>query len=313
MTKRCLVLGGGGFIGSHLCDALLRDGYSVRVLERPNLVRYREFLRTEPIEWFEGDFTNKIDLANAVEGCDLVYHLVSTTLPKSSNDNPIFDIETNVVGTMHLFEAALRAGVSKIVFASSGGTVYGIPKTTPISETHPTEPIVSYGIGKLIIEKYLHLYKLLHGLDYCILRLANPYGERQKVTNAQGAVTVFLHQAMRGQVIEIWGDGSVVRDYIYIDDVTSALLKAGSIQGVDERLFNIGSGQGSSLNQILAAIEQLLGRPVARRYLPGRPFDVPTNVLDISRARDYLGWTPQTRLADGLQRTLFSFERDGVV
>ncbi len=303
---RCLILGGGGFIGSHLCDGLLLDGHTVRVLERPNLMRYRLFSANESIEWYEGDFTNKINLSEAVQGCDVVYHLVSTTLPKTSNDNPVFDIETNVVGTLNLLDAMTRAGVSKIVFVSSGGTVYGVPTKIPISETHPTDPIVSYGIGKLIVEKYLHLFHVLHTLDYCILRLANPYGERQKVTNAQGAATVFLHRAWRGQTIEIWGDGSVVRDYIYIGDVVSALIKASSFEG-RQRIFNVGSGQGTSLNMILQSIEDLLGREVKRVYLPARPFDVPTNVLDISRAKEVLGWSPKTPLAEGLRRTLHGF------
>lgn len=300
---RYLVLGGGGFIGSHLCDSLLLSGHSVRVFERPNLSRYRKFNDTELIEWVEGDFTNKIDLADAVQSCDVIYHLVSTTLPKTSNDNPVFDVASNVVGTLNLLEVAKQAKVSKVVFVSSGGTVYGIPRQIPISETDPTEPVVSYGISKLAIEKYLHLYHVLHGMEYCILRLANPYGERQKVNTAQGAVAVFLYRALHGQPIEIWGDGSVTRDYIYIGDAVSALLMAGKHKG-KQRLFNIGSGEGKSLNQILDTIEQLLGRSVNRYYLSGRAFDVPTNVLDITRARESLGWEPQTTFMEGMQHML---------
>lgn len=308
---RYLVLGGGGFIGSHLCDSLLQSGQTVRVFERPSLSRYREFKDTELIEWVEGDFTNKVDVADAVQGCDVIYHLVSTTLPKTSNDNPVFDIASNVVGTLNLLEAAKQAKVSKVVFVSSGGTVYGIPQQIPITESHPTEPVVSYGISKLAIEKYLYLYHVLHGMEYCILRIANPYGERQKVNTAQGAVAVFLYRALYGQPIEIWGDGSVTRDYIYIGDAVSALLKAGEHQG-KQQLFNIGSGEGKSLNQILDTIEQLLGRSVNRRYLPGRDFDVPTNVLDITRARESLGWEPQTTFMEGMQHTLRWFEQSGI-
>lgn len=300
---RYLILGGGGFIGSHLCDSLLSRGHAVRVFERPNLSKYREFEKNELVEWVDGDFTNKIDVSGAVQGCDVIYHLVSTTLPKTSNDNPVFDVTSNLVGTLNMLEIAKQAKVSKVVFVSSGGTVYGIPKQIPISEAHPTDPVVSYGIGKLAIEKYLHLYHVLHGMRYCILRIANPYGERQRVNTAQGAIATFLHRALHGQPIEVWGDGSVTRDYIYIADVVSALLKAGEHEGA-QRLFNIGCGAGQSLNQILNAIEKLLGHPIARRYLPGRAFDVPTNVLDIARAKECLEWEPKTSLMEGLQNTL---------
>ena len=224
-------------------------------------------------------------------GSEVVFHLVSATLPKSSNDNPVYDVESNVMGTLRLLDIARTNGVRRVVFASSGGTVYGLPHTLPISETHSTEPLVSYGITKLTIEKYLHMYHALHGVDYCVLRLANPFGERQRVSAAQGAVAVFLHRALHGETIHIWGDGSVTRDYIYIQDAIGAFVRALSYQG-EQRVFNIGSGQGLSLNEILAAIEKLLGRPVARTYEHGRKFDVPVNVLDISRARELLGWQP---------------------
>ena len=152
-------------------------------------------------------------------------------------------------------------------------------------------------------EKYLHMYQELHGVEYCVLRLANPFGERQRVSAAQGAVAVFLHRALHGETIHIWGDGSVTRDYIYIKDAISAFIKAMSWQG-SQRVFNIGSGQGLSLNDILAAIEKLLGRPVTRSYEPARNFDVPVNVLDITCAQQHLGWTPEVSFHDALVNTL---------
>ena len=300
---RCLILGGAGFIGSHLAEGLLAEGHSVRIFDRPNLALPVELLADSLIEWHEGDFLNTDDLARVVPGSDVIFHLVSATLPKSSNDNPAYDVETNVIGTLRLLDIARSGGVKRIVFASSGGTVYGLPHTLPISESHSTEPLVSYGITKLAIEKFLHMYQALHGLDYCILRLANPFGERQRVVAAQGAVAVFLHRAWHGETIHIWGDGSVVRDYLYIKDAVRAFVKALSYAG-EPRVFNIGSGRGTSLNQLLAAIEALLGRPVAVQYEHGRKFDVPANILDISRARDLLGWCPTVSLADGLALTL---------
>ncbi len=300
---RCLILGGGGFIGSFLADRLLILGHAVRIFERPRVLPYRAFGREERVEWLAGDFQSAADVEAAVEGCKVVFHLVSTTLPKNSNDDPIYDVETNLVGTLRLLAAAVRCAVKKVVFISSGGTVYGIPSRIPVSEEHPTDPLVSYGIAKLAIEKYLHLYWYLHGLDYSVLRVANPYGERQRVDTAQGAVAVFLSRALAGQPIEIWGDGSVTRDYVYIEDVVDAFIMAMNHDG-EPRVFNIGSGEGRSLNQLLTTMEDLLGRPVERRYLPLRKFDVPVNVLDISRARDVLGWHPRVSFREGLRRTL---------
>lgn len=299
---KCLILGGGGFLGSHLSEALLVQGHTVRIFDRPNLHRFRYFLRNESVEWVEGDFINHEHVASAVSGCDIIYHLVSTTLPRSSNENPTYDVETNVVGTLHLLEAAQENNVKKIIFVSSGGTVYGIPQEVPIKESHPTEPICSYGIVKLAIEKYMNLFHLQHGLEYCVLRLANPFGERQRIAASQGAVAVFLDKALRNEEIEIWGDGSVVRDYFYVSDAVSAMTKALQYDG-SSRIFNIGSGVGQSLNEILDAIEILLGAAVKRSYLPARAFDVPVSVLDISKAAEFLNWKPQMLFAEGLART----------
>lgn len=307
---KCLILGGGGFLGSHLSEALLAQGYSIRIFDRPNLLRFKSFHGNEAVEWFEGDFANREHVAQAVSGCEIIYHLVSTTLPRSSNENPVYDVETNVVGTLHLLEAAQKNKVKKIIFVSSGGTVYGNPQQVPIKESHPTEPICSYGIGKLAIEKYLNLFYLLHGIDYCVLRLANPFGERQRIAAAQGAVAVFLNKALRNEVIYIWGDGSVIRDYFHVSDAISALTKALTYEG-STRIFNIGSGVGQSLNEILDAIEILLGAVVKRAYSSARTFDVPVSVLDISKAAEFLHWQPQVPFAEGLARTAQWLRNDG--
>ncbi len=300
---KCVVLGGAGFLGSHLTDTLLAAGHEVRVFDRPNVTRAKTLMQSHEAEWVEGDFLNKKDLAAALAGCDLVYHLVSTTLPKTSNDNRLYDLETNVAGTLTLLELVKASRPPmKIVFVSSGGTVYGIPREVPIKETHPTDPICAYGIGKLAIEKYLHLYHVLDGIEYRVLRLANPYGEGQRPTSGQGIVTVCLEKVLRGEPIEIWGDGRVVRDYLYVGDAMEAFLKVTFYSGV-HRVFNIGSGQGKSVLEVLSAVEAVAGRRLSRRVLSGRDFDVPANVLDISRAREHLGWKPRTTLHQGLERT----------
>ncbi|MBP1150398.1 NAD-dependent epimerase/dehydratase family protein [Methylocaldum sp. RMAD-M] len=301
-TKRCLVLGGRGFIGSHLVDALLAKGYRVRCFDRPHVMPLGEsHIENQNFELFEGDLVSEADVAAALEGCDICFHLISTTLPKSSNADPVFDVESNLLGTVRLLTHAVKTSVKKVVFVSSGGTVYGTPVQVPIPETHPNNPICSYGITKLTIEKYLGLFHQLHDLDYAVLRIANPFGERQRTHASQGAVAVFLGKALRGSPIEIWGDGSVIRDYIHINDVVSAMLSVLDYSG-PEHVFNIGSGHGLSLNEVLDAIERVTHRPTLRRYVAGRPFDVPASVLCIERAKLLLGWTPAVSFEDGLAR-----------
>lgn len=301
--EKCLVLGGGGFIGSNLVSKLSSLGYEVRVFDLPHAQKKYPFDTAGDIEWVEGNFTNPVEVEAAMKGCSIVFHLISTTLPKTSNENFSYDIESNLISSVRLFESAVRHQVRKIIFPSSGGTVYGIPTQIPIPETHPTEPISSYGIGKLSIEKYLGLFNQLYGLDYCILRLANPYGEGQRVSTSQGAATIFLHKALHNETIEIWGDGTVTRDYIYISDVISAMINSINYSG-PQRIFNIGSGQGLSLNELIQEIELVLERSLKCNYKAGRPFDVPSNILRIENAQKFLKWRPEVSITRGLRHTL---------
>jgi UDP-glucose 4-epimerase len=299
---RCLVLGGGGFLGGHLVEALQEEAFSVRVFDR--VPRRATAARIHPeTDWYEGDFGNRGDVDAALTDCDVAFHLVATTLPRSSNEDPVHDLESNLVPTVRFLAAAVERGVKKVVFASSGGTVYGVPQSVPIAENHPTRPLCSYGIHKLAIEHYLHLYHTLYGLRYCVLRLANPFGERQRSDASQGAVAVFLDQALRGEEITVWGDGCAVRDYVYVGDVARAFCLAATLESATG-VLNVGSGRGHSVNDLLAAIETLLARPVPRRYSHGRAFDVPVNVLDIRLADKVLGWQPRLTFEDALDRTL---------
>lgn len=301
MKGRCLVLGGGGFIGAVVSEELLADGWSVRVFERhPAPDGFAE--RSPKLEWFQGDFQDADALTRALEGVSAVVHLISTTLPKTSNESPLFDVTSNVGGTLQLLDAMCRAGIRHIVFASSGGTVYGIPQRLPITEDHPTQPEVSYGISKLAIEKYLYLYQRLHGLQPIILRVANPYGEGQRVETAQGAIAAFAHRALNRQALQIWGDGTVTRDYLHVRDVGRAFAHALRYNGVG--IFNISSGTGTSLNDLVSALQTVLGREVEVEYQPGRSFDVPVNILCNDRARAELGWHPQYSLEEGLRMTV---------
>jgi UDP-glucose 4-epimerase len=294
-----LVLGGNGFIGSHLVDRLLAEGHRVRVFDK-----YEEHYRKPlaDVDYRFGDFGNRGLLAEALAGIDTVFHLISTTLPKTSNDDPAFDVQSNVVETLFLLEQCVAKKIGRLVFVSSGGTVYGRPAELPIREESPTNPECSYGITKLTIEKYLALFHLLHGLDYTIVRPSNPYGSRQNPTGIQGAIAVFLGRAARGEAIEIWGDGEVVRDYLYIDDMVDGLYRAATVAS-PFRVFNIGSGTGHSLNDIVAAIRTVTGRDLSVVYKPQRLFDVPAIFLDITRARRELSWQPVASLAEGIERT----------
>ncbi len=308
---KCVIFGGGGFIGSTIADRLLLEGHSLRIFERPRVAPYRPFMKSEQVEWLMGDFSSGNDVGNAVEGMDCVLHLVSTTLPKSSNDDPVYDLQSNVVATLQLLNAMVVHKVGKIVFISSGGTVYGNPSYLPIDESHPTHPLVAYGISKLTIEKYLQMYNHLHGIQTVTLRVANPYGERQRIETAQGVVGVFLHHALKGIPIEIWGDGSVTRDYIHVSDVAEAFLLALTYSGA-EKVFNISSGVGIPLNSLISMLETALGRSIEVRYLPGRPFDVPVSVLTNNLALTELGWSPKVSMAAGIARTAewMKFELD---
>ena len=300
---RCLVLGGGGFIGSAVSDRLLHYGHRVRILARPKLVPYRLFGTQEAVEWMRGDFLNIHDLRQAVDGIDVVFHMVSATVPKSANDDPILDVQSNLVGSLQLLQVLQERPVSKVIFVSSGGTVYGRARTVPIGEDHPTNPLTAYGITKLAIEKHLHVFTHLTGIPSLILRVSNPYGPRQRAETAQGAAVVFLHRILAGLPIQIWGDGQTTRDYIYVSDVAEPFAQAVNYGG-SEPVFNVGTGEGTSLNTLAEMVEQVTKLPVVRTYLPSRRFDVPISILDNTRIRKALGWSPQTTLREGIMRTL---------
>lgn len=296
---KCAVLGATGFLGINLCQALVRQGHVVHAFGRNQLFSNA----LQGCVWMPGDFSNFTGLENAISGCEVVFHLITATTPASANVDKIADLNTNVIGTLNLLNACRELGVRRVVFVSSGGTIYGIPEKIPTPESAITNPITAYGIGKLAIEKYLGLYEHLYGLEHRILRVANPFGPYQIPSKNQGVIGSFLYKAIIGRPIEIWGDGSVIRDYIYIDDVVNSLILAATHEG-DGRVFNIGSGEGRSLNSIILTIENLLGKSIQLERHSGRLIDVPVSILDNNFAAKQLNWHAITSFNDGLNSTI---------
>ena len=297
------LFGGAGFLGAEIARSLIDQGHDVRIFDKPGAKATSHLVKLQGVTWLEGDFENPGDIKKAVMNSDVILHLISTTLPKHSSENLPHDLVSNAVPTLQLLECAKQAGVKKILYFSSGGTVYGQAQYLPIDENHPTNPLVPYGITKLAIEKYCLLYEKLYGLRAHILRVSNPFGPTQLANRAQGAVGVFLNRVMNNQPIEIWGDGSVIRDYLYIEDLTRAVIDLIHYQG-EESIFNIGSGVGLSLNEVILFIESALSKKAICNYHESRSFDVPKNVLAINRATQELGWLPRESFATGLQKTI---------
>ena len=296
---RVLLIGGCGFIGSHVVDRLRSEGQQVRVFDR-RPEQFRPPL--DGVDYVMGDLTDTAQLYEALVGVDAVIHLASTSVPSTSNLDPVADITGNLIATVRLLEIMRASGLRKIVFLSSGGTVYGIPEVNPVAETHPLRPICSYGIVKVAIENYFHMEHSLHGLQHVILRASNPYGPRQGHTGIQGIIGTHLWRIARGETVEVWGDGSVVRDFIHVRDLAELCVKAvlSNVAGC----YNAGSGEGTSVAEVVRCIDRTVqatgNGPVLPLYKPGRGFDVPRVVLDIRRAKEDLGWFPRTGLDDGI-------------
>lgn len=301
MMKRCVVFGANGFIGSHVCEALLDAGHQVVAFDISRNFQSLERLDDERLETCTGDFLDRAAVRAALRGADWVFHLVSTTIPATSNSNMVFDVQSNVVASIEMMEECVASGVKRLVFASSGGTVYGLPATGLVSEDAELHPIVSYGCTKLMVENYCRLFQHQFNLRTISLRLANPYGPGHHGLS-QGAIPVFLKRIQADKPITIWGDGSVTRDYIYITDVARAFVKAAEYEG-KHHVFNIGSGEGLSLRNLVTQLEQVTGKQAEVIYEAPRSFDVPRIVLDISRARSELSWDAATPLLQGIQQT----------
>ena len=302
MTRdiKALLIGGSGFIGSSLCTALLQHGCTPVIYDRVKPER-------DDVTFVPGDISTIAEqLPSLIQGVDVIYHLAWSTKPASANINPADDLSSNVLPGLKFLEVlAQQHKVPRLVFISSGGVVYGDVDTLPVQEDHPTNPIGAYGTSKLAYEHYLHVFHKLHNLDYMIFRPGNPFGPGHHTDTRQGVIDVFLRKMMTGDKIEVWGDGSVVRDYIFIDDLVSGLIKAIAYRPGSEssRIFNLGSGIGISVRELVAKLEDVSGMKADVEYLPERDFDVKQIALDCRAARSQLGWENTTDLESGIRQT----------
>lgn len=291
---KVLVLGGHGFIGSHIVESLICTGHQVRVFARHSPEFHYE------AEWFKGDFLDKSKLSEALIGMDAVVHCISTTVPATSAADPVYDITSNLIGTVELLRLMHLHNVHRLVYLSSGGTVYGNPESNPVSENAPLNPISSYGAVKVGIEKFIGISESMWGVEPVILRPSNPFGERQGHKGVQGLISTILNNIIKQQPTIIYGDGSAVRDYIYVKDLANLVCK--SLISERAGTYNAGSGMGYSVDQVIATMESVTGKRVERKYTNGRGFDVKEIVLDNSRAVSDFGWRSTTPFELGVSK-----------
>jgi UDP-glucose 4-epimerase len=297
---RTLVIGGAGYIGTHLVPLLVATGRQVTILGRSQLAGR---LLNGAI-YVAGDFAKRDLIGKLLDTHHEVIHLAYATVPNTSFENPLADLLQNLPPTEELFYEVAARG-RKLLLVSSGGTVYGQSVRLPIREDHPTRPISPYGVTKLTLENYAYLYATTHGLKYICIRPANAYGVGQRPFIGQGFVSTAMASAMNGQSIKIFGEAGTVRDYIYVGDLASGILST-LVKGHLFETYNIGCGLGRSNLDVIQAVKPLMleiGANVQVENLPERTFDVKANVLDSTKLFDHTGWKPIVEFEDGLRRT----------
>jgi UDP-glucose 4-epimerase len=305
---RALVTGGAGFIGSTLVDRLLAEGHTIEVVDNlstgslANLADARS-VGTGRFHFHQLDVRSPdvVELM-ARRHPDVVYHLAAQADVRVSVTDPVFDADINVLGSLRVLEGARAAGVRKVVFASSGGTIYGDVEHLPVKESQPQKPLSPYGVAKKAVGDYLYAYRELHGLEYTALALANVYGPRQDLRGEAGVVAIFAGRLLSGEPCLIFGDGKQTRDFVFVDDVVDAFSRAGE-RGTG-LLCNIGTGAETSINDLYAAMARNAGVNQPPIYAPARPGELQRSVLDPSRAALHLGWKPWTTVEKGTAAVL---------
>ena len=293
-----LVTGGKGFIGSHLVKKAASLGHNVTVISRS---------MTVPNNLVDVVFTNVIgsysdeDLLNQVlPHIDIVIHLAWTSVPRLDINEIDEDIANNINGSIKLLNACVLHKIKKFIFISSGGTVYGLNQTTLLTEEQPLNPLSYYGIGKVCIENYLRMYEYIYGLNYCIFRVSNAYGQQQNFKKGQGVLGIWLNSILHTKHIEVWGDGSIVRDYIHVNDVVNVLSNSITFQN-KYKVYNLGSGVGISLNQIISLIRNNIVHDFTVEYRESRRIDIPSCILNISKIQSDTGFKPSVSFLNGME------------
>jgi UDP-glucose 4-epimerase len=309
---RTLVTGAAGFIGSTLVDRLLADGHSVVGVDDLSSGRSENLgpaERSADFEFVKADIVDA-DLRGLLAETrpEVIFHLAAQIDVRHSVDDPQADTTINVVGTVRLADAARQAGVRKVVHTSSGGSIYGTPQTFPTSEDEPVDPASPYAAGKYAGEIYLNMFRNLYGLECSHIAPANVYGPRQDPHGEAGVVAIFSQALLSGRPTKIFGDGTDTRDYVFVDDVVDAFVKAAGEAGGGQR-FNIGTGVETSVRQLHSVIAEASGGHDEPEFYPARLGDLKRSSLDNSRARQVLGWTPQVELAAGVARTVAFFRK----
>ena len=303
-----LVTGGAGFIGSHVADRFLAEGCEVTVLD--DLSTGRRERVPQQASFVEMNLTDpRLDDVFSEKSFDTVSHHAAQIDVRMSVDDPMRDASSNVMGLLNVLESARRHGTRRLVYVSSGGVVYGEPEVVPTPESHAKLPLSPYGVGKLAGEYYLMCYAALHGLECAALRYSNVYGPRQDPHGEAGVVAIFGRRILSGEPITIFGDGEQERDYVYVGDVAEANWIAATAPlpaalDLDARSWNIGTGRGTSVNELAELLMRIAGREVERLSAPERPGEVARSVLECSRAAVELGWRAETELEQGLKQTM---------
>ncbi|HEY9166358.1 MAG TPA: NAD-dependent epimerase/dehydratase family protein [Candidatus Kryptonia bacterium] len=303
---KILVTGGAGFIGSNIVDAYLAQGHEVAVLDDlssgslsnlPGGVQFHKMDIRDP------------EVANLFAGgkFDLINHLAAQMDVRHSVEDPMFDASVNILGTLNLLENAVKHGVKKVIFSSTGGAIYGEQDYFPADENHPTRPLSPYGIAKLTVEKYLYFYNIVHGLNYVVLRYANVYGPRQNPHGEAGVVAIFTDKLLNGEQPVINGDGKQTRDYVFVGDVVRANVLA--LAYPKNEIFNIGTGRETDVNELFGVLRKLAGSSANENHGPAKPGEQLRSVVDCHKAERALGWSPAVSLHDGLFQTVEFFKK----
>lgn len=295
-----LVIGGNGFIGSHFVAAASDAGHRVTVVGRRNVEP--AYVHRRKFDYFAGGIAALVESGFLLKSADVVCHFGSSSTPTSAEADPVREREENLTSVSALLQAMSTAGLGRLVYLSSGGAVYGKPEITPVPETYHPGPIGAYGATKLAVENLVVDKGGQFGLKSLIVRPANPYGPGQPIKSGSGVIPTFILAAQAGQTVTLFGDGNMVRDFIYVADLARFLLMA--IETGASGVVNVGSGLGTSLLRLLNLIETQTGKTIARQFEPARPFDPTEIVLDISRANRLTGWHPETALPEGIMKTL---------